>query len=107
MHLGRLANDVPPRGEAFHPLARVGTARIEHIVSSDTPDTSLQRQDHDEWVLVLAGRAVLEVDGSSMGVGAGDWLLLPAGTAHRVLRTEAGTRWLAVHAGPAEDIPPS
>jgi mannose-6-phosphate isomerase-like protein (cupin superfamily) len=96
---GRLARDVPADGEAFHGLTSVGTTRIEHIVSSDTPDPSVQQQDWDEWVLLLAGRAVLDVDGRSLELSGGDWLLLPAGTPHRVLRTESGTHWLAVHAG--------
>jgi mannose-6-phosphate isomerase-like protein (cupin superfamily) len=102
---GRITSDIPHEGEAFHQLACLGTTRIEHIVSSDTPETSLQRQTLDEWVLVLAGRAVLEVDGSSVGVGAGDWLLLPAGTPHRVVQTESGTHWLAVHAGGPDPMP--
>jgi mannose-6-phosphate isomerase-like protein (cupin superfamily) len=99
MLIGRLTHDIPRSGEAFHQLARLGTTRIEHIVSSDSPETSPQRQAWDEWVLVLAGTAVLEVDGSSVHVGVGDWLLLPADTPHRVLQTESGTHWLAVHAG--------
>lgn len=99
MRSGRLSGEVPASGETFHPLAVVGTARVEHIVSSGSPDTSGQRQDWDEWVLVVAGAADLEVEGTPVRLDAGDWLLLPAGTAHRVLGTQAGTHWLAVHAG--------
>ena len=54
-------------------------------------------QDHDEWVVVLAGAASLEIDGRQHALGAGDWVLLPAGVPHRVLATTAGTSWLAVH----------
>ena len=46
--------------------------------------------------VVLAGAAVLEVDGVAHEVGAGDWWLLPAGTAHTIVRTDPGTSWLAV-----------
>lgn len=105
MLTGRLGTDIPDGGEAFHQLACLGTTRIEHIISSDTPDTSLQRQPWDEWVLVLAGRAVLEVDSAPVTVRSGDWLLLPAGTPHRVLQTKSGTRWLAVHVGGSAAAP--
>ena len=93
----RLSSDVPRSGEDFHPLARVGGTRVEHIVSSDSPDTAVQVQAWDEWVLLLTGAARLEVDGHPVAITARDWLLIPAGTPHRVLATEPGTEWLAVH----------
>lgn len=94
---GRLADRVPDAGEDFHDLAAVGGARVEHIVSSATPDVGEQVQDWDEWVLVLAGAATLEVSGRLRDLTAGEWVLLPAGAVHRVLATTAGTQWLAVH----------
>ena len=97
---GRLAGDAPDSGEAFLSLATVGGARIEHIVSSDSPDTAEQVQAWDEWVLVVSGSARLGLPGGELALAAGDWVLIPAGTPHRVLATEHGTRWLAVH-GPA------
>jgi mannose-6-phosphate isomerase-like protein (cupin superfamily) len=95
---GRLSEQVPPRGETFYELTVLAGARIEHIVSSATPDPALQIQDWDEWVLVLAGAAELEVSGERVHVTAGEWMVLPAGTPHRVLTTAVGTHWLAVHA---------
>jgi cupin 2 domain-containing protein len=50
-------------------------------------------------VVVLDGAAVLEVDGQRLELGPGDWVFLPAGVAHSVVSTDAGTRWLAVHLG--------
>ena len=93
----RLSSDVPRSGEDFHPLACVGGTRIEHIVSSDSPDDAVQLQAWDEWVLLLSGAARLELDGQPVEMTARDWLLIPAGTPHRVLGTESGTEWLAVH----------
>jgi cupin 2 domain-containing protein len=90
---------VPASGEAFHRLAEVGATRIEHIVSSDTPDPGEQVQAWDEWVVLLRGAARLDLGGVPVDLGAGDWLLIPAGTRHRVLWTEAGTHWIAVHGG--------
>jgi cupin 2 domain-containing protein len=94
---GHLAGQVPVTGESFHDLAAVGPVRVEHIVSSETPDPAEQVQDWDEWVLVIAGSAELEIAGRRRVMDAGDWVLLPAGTPHRVRRTERGTQWIAVH----------
>ena len=96
---GRLTDAVPPFGESFHRLPDVGTTHVEHIVSSDTPDPGEQVQGWDEWVVVLRGAARLDVAGVEVALGAGDWLLIPAGTPHRVLWTQAGTHWIAVHGG--------
>jgi quercetin dioxygenase-like cupin family protein len=57
-------------------------------------------QDDDEWVVVLGGAAVLEVDGEQLDLAPGDWVFLPARVPHSVVRTEAGTNWLAVHLSP-------
>jgi cupin 2 domain-containing protein len=92
--------DAPPGGERFVEVARAGGAVVEEIVSSATPDTGLQVQDHDEWVVLLAGRAELDIGGEEHTLGPNDWVLLPAHTPHRGVRTEPGSRWLAVH-GPA------
>jgi Cupin domain len=96
---GRLTDAVPVAGESFHPLADLGTTRVEHIVSSDTPDPGEQVQGWDEWVVVLRGAARLDLAGVEVDLGAGDWLLIPAGTPHRVLSTQGGTHWIAVHGG--------
>lgn len=124
--LGDLA--VPPRGEAFATIVTIGapaatsppatataattaasapagdtpaaTVVVEEIASSASPDPTAYRQDHDEWVVLLAGAATLDVAGAEVGLGPGDWVLLPAGTPHRVVATAAGSRWLAVHVHP-------
>jgi cupin 2 domain-containing protein len=52
-------------------------------------------------VLVLAGRAVVEVEGAATALWPGDPLLIPAGAAHRVTFTDPDvpTVWLAMHFG--------
>lgn len=100
---GRLddGGGAPAKGERFDILADLaggGPVVVELITSSDAPDTTPYVEDHDEWVVVLEGEAALEVEVTEHRLGPGDWVLLPAGTPHRVLRTAAGTRWLAVHA---------
>jgi cupin 2 domain-containing protein len=53
-------------------------------------------QDHDEWVVLLEGTAELEVDGETLFLEQGDWVLLPRRMLHRLIRTTQGTNWLAV-----------
>ena len=92
--------DVPPDGERFVELARLGDAVVDEILSSATPDTALQVQDHDEWVVLLAGHAELDVAGEVHTLRPDDWLFLPERTPPRVMSTAAGSLWLAVHAPP-------
>ena len=95
---GRLApsSAAPDRGEVTTELARTAEFAIEQILSGELGAPQAYDQDHDEGVVVLAGGAVLEVDGVAHELGAGDWWLLPAGTPHMLVRTEPDTSWLAV-----------
>lgn len=96
----------PPKGERFDELLRHKNLVIERIISSSaiTPQEYVQAQ--DEWVLLMRGEAVLQVDGRSVSLKAGDYLFLPAGTPHTVERTSEGATWLAVHLHP-EPLPES
>jgi len=90
-------------GEVFTDLASGGRFRLVRIVSSGqaTPPGQWYDQDDHEWVVVLAGRAGLLIEGEPgpRVLGPGDWLLLPAHCRHRVEWTAAGTPtvWLALH----------
>jgi cupin 2 domain-containing protein len=94
----------PMVGEHFRELAAVQNVVIEEIVSSALPDSVEYRQSHDEWVVVLAGVARLDINGSDVALAAGEWVLIPAWTPHRVVDTAAGTRWLAVHVHPVAAV---
>jgi cupin 2 domain-containing protein len=86
----------PDEGERTELLARGTGFVVEQILSGRLAAPQDYEQDHDEWVVILDGAAVLEVDGVAHELGAGDWWLLTAGTPHRLVRTEPGTNWLAV-----------
>ncbi len=100
---GNLLRDLPDAtgGEVFTELLRRPGCTIERIVSlgQTTPVDEPYRQDHDEWVLLLAGRAVVDVAGRETTLLPGDHLLIPGGAVHRVTHTDphAPTIWLAVH----------
>ena len=87
----------PDSGEAFSEVALLGGTKIERIVSSQLPRSEPYDQAHDEWVVLLRGRARLEIAGELLQLCAGDHVLLPARTPHRVLETSRGALWLAVH----------
>ncbi len=104
--LPNLLRDLPDEraGEVFENLVQRPGCRIERIVShgQTTPDGEWWVQDWDEWVLVLAGHAGLTLEGHEIQpMAAGDYLLIPAGTRHRVEWTHptVPTVWLAVHLG--------
>ncbi|NPA29411.1 MAG: cupin domain-containing protein [Epsilonproteobacteria bacterium] len=90
---------VPETGETFKKLLGSQTCRIELIVSSDTPEPVLYDQEEDEAVLLIEGGATLWMDGRSVSLSPGDFLLIPAHTPHRVVQTLPGTRWLAIFSG--------
>ena len=75
---------------------------IERIVSTgqSTPPGEWYDQDRDEWVVLLQGDAVLAYDdGTTVGLRAGDHLLIPAHRKHRVDYTshDPPCIWIAVH----------
>jgi cupin 2 domain-containing protein len=91
----------PASGEHIEVLASGAGWRIEQILSGRLPEPVADVLDHEEWVVVLAGAATLDIDGVPEALEAGDWLRLEPGVPHRVVSTQPGTSWLAVHVGPA------
>src|SRR5262245_49248558 len=91
-----VAPEPPVSGERVETVAELSDVRVEHILSSSHPDPAPYDQAQDEWVVLLAGEATLEVAGERVELHAGDHVLLPAHTLHRVLHTSHGARWLAV-----------
>ncbi|MGR9013618.1 MAG: cupin domain-containing protein [Gammaproteobacteria bacterium] len=89
--------------ELFECIFKRDNMHIERIVSKGhiTPPGQWYDQDGDEWVLLIQGQASLlyEQDNQRFDLIAGDYLLIPAHTRHRVEWTppDITTIWLAVH----------
>ncbi len=88
---------IPESGEMFEKLLETKNVFIERIVSSDKPENKEYIQEQDEWVILLKGKAELEIKGEKISLKEGDYIYIPSKTPHRVLKTEKGTIWLAVH----------
>ena len=87
---------VPPKDERFDELFGCENVRIERIVtvSVDAPKEFVQ--DHDEWVVVIEGEALLEIAGVKRWLKNGDILFIPKGEKHTLLDVKEPTLWLAV-----------
>jgi cupin 2 domain-containing protein len=95
-----------PRGkgrEVVQELVGNKKLRLERIISTGqvTPVGVWLQDRRDEWVVVLKGKAVLRFEGRKglMRLEAGDYLLIPRNTRHRVEWTRPGreTVWVAVY----------
>ncbi len=100
--------DIPDTvsAEVFETVLEHPAFRLERIVSTgqSTPEGEWYDQEDDEWVLLLAGSAGLFFEGEKGPriMKPGDYVLIPAHTRHRVVRTDEGqaTVWLALHYRP-------
>jgi len=94
--------DKPLPQEISQTLLSAANIRIERIVSTSqvSPDDFWYDQTENEWVLLVAGSAGLQIEGEAdiRPLTAGDFLLLPAHQKHRVAWTDADntTIWLAI-----------
>lgn len=89
--------------------------RIERIVSRGhrSPDEFWYDQHETEWVLLISGRARLQIEGKRnlIHLAAGDYLEIPAHLKHRVDWTDPDrdTVWLAIFFSaepPLNDVKP-
>ena len=88
--------------EEFLELASSEYIKIERIISTgqQSPEGYWYDQEQSEWVLVLAGRGVLEfANGHVIELNQGDYVNIPAHQKHRVkaTSTDEATVWLAIH----------
>lgn len=85
--------------EEFIDILKKINIHIEKIVSHGqiTPTNEPYIQEHDEWVLVLSGKAKLKLENKEYTLDTGEYLFIPKDVKHWVTYTESPTIWLAVH----------
>ncbi len=88
---------VPEIGEDFTTLFEKENIKIVRIVSSDNLETKEYCQKEDELVILLEGRAQLEIVNKKVILERGDTLFIAANTPHKILQTQKGTLWIAIH----------
>jgi cupin 2 domain-containing protein len=93
--------DVQSGDEYFEIINETDSFIIERIVSNNavSPADGWYDQDHDEWVMVMQGAAVIETHSGKTELHSGDTFFIPAGIKHKVIYTSANPVciWLAVH----------
>ncbi len=87
--------------EVFEIFADTSSFLIERIVSNNavSPAEGWYEQDHDEWVLVMQGVAIIETETGKTELHTGNSILIPANIRHKVVYTSSNPVcvWLAVH----------
>jgi cupin 2 domain-containing protein len=93
--------DVSALPEQIAVLVEGKRLRVERIVSQGhrSPDGFWYDQSEDEFVLLIAGSARLDIEGKeTLELRPGAWVFIPAHVRHRVEWTDPAlqTTWLAV-----------
>jgi len=81
-------------------LLEVPSFRLEQITSYGraSPSNLWYNQAQSEWVMLAQGQAILLFkDQAPLHLNAGDHLLIPKHTLHRVEHTSTDAVWLALH----------
>jgi cupin 2 domain-containing protein len=101
-----LFDDIPSElpEEFFTLLMEQDGIKLERIVSDGhaSPENFWYNQDQNEWILLIAGSAILRVGEKKVKLDVGDFLFLPAHQQHRVESTSKTekTIWLALFWNP-------
>lgn len=87
--------------EWFETIFQHPGVRIERIISTgqSSPEGFWYDQEEAEWVLLLAGKAVITFENEeNVELNLGDYRMIPAHCRHRVASTmmDAPTVWLAI-----------
>ncbi len=98
----KLPEDLPRDFELFQQIISNEKILIERIISCGqyTPEGQWLEDDKDEWVMLIQGSSVISFqEGGSRELNAGDHLVIPKHTAHRVEKTSADPAciWIAVY----------
>ena len=93
--------DPLPAEEVFTELISAKAIRVERIISNGqtTLTGHWYDQELDEWVVLIQGEAALEYDnGKQRRLTAGEHVLIPAHSRHRVVftSTDPPSIWVAV-----------
>jgi len=87
----------PISGETFTTLLKHKNIKINRIVSSSNDTPVEYKQEEDEWLFVIEGKATLFIENKEKVLTKGETLFIPAKVPHTIMKTSKGTVWLTVH----------
>ncbi|MBV5320596.1 MAG: cupin domain-containing protein [Sulfuricurvum sp.] len=89
-------NEPTENNEIFLPLFQTSTFKIEAIRSWLKIPGELYNQEEDEWVILLEGKASIEMDNQIFTLQKGDYFFIPKHRVHRILSTSKNALWIGV-----------
>ncbi|MCL2925653.1 MAG: cupin domain-containing protein [Trichodesmium sp. MAG_R04] len=85
--------------EIFNNLLSHKNVKINKIISPLNFTSEEFIQDEDEWVILLQGSAILEINYKTSKLVKDSYIFIPAKTPHKIISTDSKieTIWLAIH----------
>ncbi len=85
--------------EIFSNLLSYKNVKINKIISPPNFVSDEFIQDEDEWVILLQGSGILEINHKTTNLVKDSHIFIPAKTPHKIISTAANieTIWLAIH----------
>ncbi len=89
------------KDELFEDIISSNSIKIERIISDGhtSPKKGWYKSSQNEWVIVLQGKAILELEKKSIELNVGDYFNIEADTKHKVSYTSKSekTIWLTIY----------
>lgn len=85
--------------ETFKTLFKNASITIKKIISPKSFQSKVFRQDYDEFVVILKGKAIMEIEGKKIFLPKNRPFFIPKKTKHQILSTSKSmeTEWFAVY----------
>ena len=85
--------------EIFNNLLSHKNVKINKIISPLNFTSEEFIQDEDEWVILLQGSAILEINHKTSKLVKDSYIFIPAKTPHKIISTDPSieTIWLGIH----------
>ncbi len=83
--------------EIFELLKEYKNVKIIKILSPTSLDEQEFLQEEAEWVVLLKGEVLMEIDGKKLLLQDGDSLFIDQKVPHKILKIKKEALWLAIH----------
>ncbi len=85
--------------ETFETLFSNASVKIKKIISPRSFKSKVFKQNYDEFVFLLKGKATMKISGKKIFLSKNQSLFIPKKTKHQILATSKSTEtdWLAIY----------